>query len=63
MFYYNISSDKWNGLSNSGLPALSGHKMAPGKTNREFYLFGGLTSRGKATNKLYKIKSIASEAI
>lgn len=41
-----------------GLPALSSHKMTIGKNNREVYIFGGLDTKGKSVNKLYRIKNI-----
>lgn len=55
---YQISTDKWTCSANTGLPALSGHKMAMGKANREIYMFGGKNSKGKPMNKMYKIKSV-----
>lgn len=57
MFMYNIQLDKWMGMfNNSSLPALSSHKMVRGKNSKEIYLFGGLNSKSKSVNKLYRVK-------
>jgi hypothetical protein len=61
MFLYIISLDKWYCFHSLGLPALSGHKMVKGKNNKCIYMFGGLNSKGKATNKMYKIKNVNIE--
>lgn len=63
IFVYFITQDKWNSLINVGLPALAGHKIVKGKNNRELYMFGGLNSKYKSTNKLYKIKISGPEVV
>jgi hypothetical protein len=32
--------------------------MVKGKNSKEIYMFGGNNAKGKATNKLYKLKNI-----
>ena len=56
VFVYFVGGDKWVCLVGVGLPALASHKMVRGKNNKEIYMFGGLNSKYKSTNKLYKIK-------
>lgn len=50
--------DRWANFVNAGLPALASHKMVKGKNSKEIYMFGGLNSRYKSTNKMYKLRNI-----
>ena len=55
---YFVLMDRWANFVNAGLPALASHKMVKGKNSKEIYMFGGLNSRYKSTNKMYKLRNV-----